>query len=383
MEPSTLNCLKHDRENEVLCETCHTFICPECVSEHGDDGHNPKYIHVMKYAPEKVLPKIDSLIEVAKVKEKSINEEATEFIESLQVFVPKLAELVKIHTQSSALLKSLAGQLSTYSMQSPEKLFKDSVTVGLENEKKRLAQCLKEKNIREVVKLAQRIESESALAEKQETPKMIMERVYKAMEPLQDLKIYKPLIGSLETAVAKCHFLHLVNYVKDWKCDRQYFSSKMFLSEDGLTFGNTASSGYPGIIGDTAFDTGLYAFEVIPSHLECSGKEGFGIMEKEKFLSIFNADKTTPTIYDHIIGFLYNNVAKNMTTERVSDMKMDSKYYVRVNMLDLVMTITGPELSLKANLKPGVVYVPCFSCGCSSNRIKIRPLDSFDEGETK
>ncbi len=383
MEPSTLMCMKHDRENEILCETCHTFICPECVTEHGTDGHPAKYVHIMKYAPTAILPKIDSLVDAAKAKEKTINDEAIQLVDSLQTFIPKLVELVKVHTQSAAVLKSLASQLKTYGQQKPEAVFHDKVVAGLNSEKKRLQQVLKEKNVREVLKLAQRIESEAAITEKQETPHAIMEKIYKAIEPLQDVKIYQPLISSLEMAIAKCHFLRLVHYIKDWKCDRQYFSSKMYLSEDGLTFGNTASSGYPGIIGDTPFDTGLYAYEVIPTHLECSGKEGFGIIERDKYVSVFNSDRNTPTVYDHMIGYLYKNVAKNMTVERMADMRMDDKYYVRVNMVELVMTITGPGVSLRADLKPGVVYVPCFSCGCSSNRLKIRPLDSFDEGSDK
>lgn len=373
----------HDRENEILCETCHIFICPECVSEHASDGHVPKYVHVLKYAPAKILPKIDTLIETAKTKEKAINDEAIELVDGLQTFLPKLKDMVKLHTQSAAVLKSLSSQLNVYGQQRPETIYHEKVLSGLLSEKKRLEQVIKEKNVRETLKLAQRIEAESSVAGSQETPKMILERISKAVVPLQDIRMYQPLISSLEQAIAKCHFLNLVHYIKDWKCDRQYFSTKMFLSEDGLTFGNTASSGYPGIIGNVPFDAGLYAYEVTPSHLECGGKEGFGIIERDKYLSVWNSDKTTPTIYDHMIGYLYKNTVKGMATEKVADMRMDAKYYVRVNMIELNMTITGPDVSLRTELKPGVVYVPCFSCGCSSNRMKIRPLDSFDEAPDK
>jgi len=384
MDPTTLNCIKHERETEILCETCHQFICPECVTEHGSDGHIPKYVHIMKYAPAEILPKIDKLIDAAKAKEKSINDEAAELVDSLQVFVPKLSEIVKLHSQSANILKSLASQLKTYGNQKPDAVFHEKVMAGLNAEKKRLQQVIKEKNIREVLKLAQRIESEATVTEKQENPKDIMDRIYKNMAPLQDTKLYQPLINGLELAIAKCHFLRLAHYNKDWTVDRQFLSTKMFLSEDNLTFGNTASNGYPGIIGNIPFDTGLYAFEVIPSHLECAGKEGFGIIDRNKFMEIWNRDKATPVLHDEMIGFLYKNVAKKMTVERMSDMQMDQKYYVRVNMVELIMTITGPGLSLKAELKPGVVYAAAFSCGCSSNRIKIRPLDTFDEGmETK
>ena len=375
--------MRHDRENEILCETCHTYICPECVTDHASDGHAPKFIHVLKYAPTNVLPKIDGLIESAKLREKTINEEATQLVDALQEFLPKLSELVKIHAQSAAVLKSLASQLKTYGQQKPEGVFHEKVISGLESEKKRLEQMVKAKNVKEALKLTQRIESEALITKSQETPKTIMERIYKAIEPLQDAKFYQPLINSLELAVAKCHFFRLVHYVRDWKCDRQYFSSKMFLSEDCLTYGNTASSGYPAIIGDIPFDCALYAYEAIPVHLECTSKEGFGIIERDKYLSIFNADKATPTAHEHMIGFMYKNVAKGMTVEKMVDMKMDEKYYVRVNMIELYMTITGPGLSLRAELKPGVVYAPCFSCGCSSNRIKIRPLESFDEFSEK
>ena len=67
-------------------------------------------------------------------------------------------------------------------------------------------------------------------------------------------------------------------------------------------------------------------------------------------------------------------------------MEMDAKYTVKVDMTDLTMTIKGPETLLTAFKawhciliisKNERKYVPCFSLGCSANKLTIKPLD-FD-----
>ena len=155
---------------------------------------------------------------------------------------------------------------------------------------------------------------------------------------------------------------------------------QMSLSEDGLTYGNTATNGYPAIIGTLPFDSSLYAFEVIPTSLDCKGKEGFGIISKDDYLNAYESDKATPTVYNSMIGLMYRQEAKNMDVKEIRDMEMGSKYYVRVNIPELYVTIEGPGTKLKAELKSGIVYYPCFSCGCSNNKLKIRPLEYFEEG---
>eukprot|EP00831_Metopus_contortus_P072397 TRINITY_DN6606_c0_g1_i1.p2 TRINITY_DN6606_c0_g1~~TRINITY_DN6606_c0_g1_i1.p2 ORF type:complete len:140 (+),score=20.56 TRINITY_DN6606_c0_g1_i1:182-601(+) len=125
-----------------------------------------------------------------------------------------------------------------------------------------------------------------------------------------------------------------------------------------------------------------FGYEVIPTSLDCNENEGFGIIEHSKYISVFRTNPETPEVYSEMIGFLYSNVAKNMSVNSISEMRMGSKYYVRVIKTENKVTITGPGVSLYADLKPDVHYVPCFSCGCSSNRLQIRPLTDIDEGDS-
>ena len=92
-------------------------------------------------------------------------------------------------------------------------------------------------------------------------------------------------------------------------------------------------------------------------------------------MNAYESDKATPTVYNSMIGLMYRQEAKNMDVKEIRDMEMGSKYYVRVNIPELYVTIEGPGTKLKAELKSGIVYYPCFSCGCSNNKLKIRPLE--------
>jgi hypothetical protein len=379
MQSGSLTCLRHDKLNELLCTECKTYLCPECITDHVTDGHVAKYIHVLQYSPVNTLPKIDQLLAAAKGREEAVNAEAKELNTALQVFAPKFVEAVAQHAKAIEQLQTLTTQLQVYAGMKKQESYIEGVRTGLTNDKKALGEAIKAKDSQAALRIAQKVEAEELLAKQQETAQTVISRLDHVLDSISDIKGYQTLLNAANTVVAKCQFLRLVQYTQEWKCDRQYFSTKMFLSEDGLTFGNTASSGYPAIIGDVPFEHGLFAYEVIPSHLECAGKEGFGIIEREKYMAAVAADRTTPTVHDSMIGFLYKTDAKNMTAVRVGEMQLEAKYYVWVNLNELTLIIKGPGVHLTAELKAGVVYYPCFSCGCSSNRLKIRPLASYDE----
>ncbi len=376
-----MNCLTHNRLNEIYCTECSSYLCPECVSVHKSASHKPNYIHVMQYAPTKVVPQIDAMLGSVKDQEKVIESEAAEINGAMERLLPRLKQAVETYNQRVVQLKSLTSQLTTYSRQKYKGSLTEQARASLTSDKQRIETLVKEKKIAPLLRLTQKIDEEAQLAEKQEKVGALVEQLKKSTEQAQDLGVYKAVIAAAGQLSAKCGRLRFSHYTGDWKCDKQYVSSKMSLSEDGLTFGNTSSSGYPAIIGNIDFDSGLYAFEVIPTSLECSGKEGFGIIEKALYLRAYQADNTTPTVYDTMMGFLFKNEAKNMKAESTSDMQMGQKYYVKVNIPELYVTIKGPGLSLRGDLKEGVVYVPCFSCGCTSNKLQIRPLTSFEEDE--
>jgi len=379
--PILYQCLEHKRLNEIYCSACKTYMCPECVSNHKTPNHKPKYLHVMQYGPQQVIPKIDVLVGSATESSEKIENEAKDLVSGLEKLAPRIKEAANVYLTRANQLKVLITTLKGFMKQEPKGINPENMSKGITEDKKKLERLIKEKKTEELLKLTQRIEEEAALTEKQEKVPDLVIQLKEAIMIMQDMAKAKAAISAAKALLAKCNMYKMTQYENNWKCDRKYYSSKMFLSEDNLTFGNTATNGYPALIGDLPFDTGLYAFEVIPTSLECTGKEGFGIIEREKYISIWNKDKTTPTAHQDMMGYFYRNEAKNMKVEKICDMKMGTKYYVKVNIPELICTITGPGVSLKGELKPGVTYVPCFSCGCSSNRIKIRPLDDYDEDE--
>eukprot|EP01022_Parablepharisma_sp_SALTPOND_P000877 TRINITY_DN105184_c1_g1_i1.p2 TRINITY_DN105184_c1_g1~~TRINITY_DN105184_c1_g1_i1.p2 ORF type:complete len:479 (-),score=45.65 TRINITY_DN105184_c1_g1_i1:408-1844(-) len=381
MELQRFKCLKHDRINEVFCKGCNTYICAKCVSDHASDGHEAKYVHILHYAPQEVLPKIDSLLVETKGKEKQLEKEIEEITSTLKEIVPKAAELINLQDKKSQQLLKGVKQLKVFANNVPKASYSDLILKGLKMEKSRLQKALVEKNEEGALKVALKIEAEAALNRSQETPKELNKEMEEAVKKLEEVKVYEEALAAAGMLLSKCMSLRVTQGGGNWTCDRQYLSSKMFLSEDGLTFGNIASDGYPAIIGTMPFDFGMYAFRVIPEGLDCTGNEGFGIIEKEKYLAAYKQDPVTPTVYDKIIGFMYDSDVKNMTSDMVSSMQMGARYYVRVNMIDCNINITGPGLLLTAKLKPDVEYYPCFSCGCSGNKLHIKPLENYDDVE--
>ncbi len=381
MEPISLNCVRHGGINELYCVVCKSYVCSECVTDHGKGLHRPKYMDVMQYAPSQVLTKIDGLLAAVKLQETQADSDVKTLKEGLVTLVPQLKELTELHAKTAGFLQQMIAQYTAYSKRPVKGKYVDNIRDGLAADKLRLQKALKTKNTDKVLDLVQKLDVESRLeANKLGSAVLItnLERTIAEMEKQDRLKDSVLAASSLAT---KCRLLRFVQYISDWRCDSRYLSSKMSLSPDGLTFGNTSTNGYPAIIGNVLFDTEMYAFEVIPTSLDCAGKEGFGIIEHDKYLAAHRADSVTPTVYDSMIGFFHQNEAKNMTVDQITNMQMGSKYYVRVNMIELSVTITGPGVSLRADLKPGVVYVPCFSLGCANNKLQIRPLDDFNESE--
>eukprot|EP00831_Metopus_contortus_P061955 TRINITY_DN5388_c0_g1_i1.p1 TRINITY_DN5388_c0_g1~~TRINITY_DN5388_c0_g1_i1.p1 ORF type:complete len:213 (-),score=30.27 TRINITY_DN5388_c0_g1_i1:38-676(-) len=201
------------------------------------------------------------------------------------------------------------------------------------------------------------------------------------MGSFQDEKMYDEAMRAGQNLLTKCQSLRLVQYHSKWVLEKAYISHKMKLSEDDLTYQPTVSNGYPAIIANFAADSGLFAYEVIPTNLCCNGKEGFGIIERDKYLAAKVADPVTPTVHSHMIGLFHPNEARKMEVEHITNIISGAKYIVKCNLIDHILTITGPGILLSANLDPGIFYTPCFSCGCTRNRLKVRPLLSFDEAD--
>jgi len=372
-------CLIHERVTELYCTSCKQYLCPECVSKHGIDGHEVSLVHVLDYAPEKSMALLNQLIEKADKKESETNLRVTEFISTINNFLPELKGNLKPRMESINLLQSLTQQMENYTIPAKQQLFVDRMRQGLTTDKKRLEEALLKKDLQTVVSLTIKIEAEGKTSGGEAKDKVMINNMKKAILGLNDLEIYKSILNSLQTLNFKCQYLRLNQSITEWRCDRKYLSAKMTLSEDGLTFGNQAGNGYPGIIGDTPFNSGILAFEVRPSGLCCKEKEGFGIIELDKYKAKFAADSVTPIVHDEMIGIFYDGIPKRMTALGLSVLKNNEAYIVRADMSALELTITGPNCKVKASLKPDTTYVPCFSCGCRANKMVIKPIEAYDE----
>lgn len=372
-------CISHEKANEIYCKSCKSYICPECISNHTNDCKTPQYTHIFKYSPEIALPLLDNMLkDTSGGSDSEINANATEFIASLSKVIPSLKEAINLHAQSVNLLKTLISQIEQFLTPIQQQSFVERIRMGLNADKKKLEQSLKNKDLQTVISITKKVEAESTISGGGKIDKELIGKLNGTMSSLSDLKTYKELIDVTQLLIVKCQHLRLNQTISDWKLDKKYMSTKMTVSEDGLTYGNNAGSGYPSIIGDAPFEYGIHAFEVIPSGLCCNDKEGFGIIELEKYKTAYAADNSTPISHDKMLGLLYNNVARNMTVVDKSEMRMNEKYVVKVDLVTLKLTIKGPGCSLKADLLPNISYVPVFSSGCRNNKFIIKPLDTFD-----
>lgn len=379
IKPIVFRCLAHRRSNEIYCTACSTYLCPECVSLHSTPMHKPRYVHALQYAKSHTLSKLDLLANSTGALGAEKEVEVSGFFSELRGILPAASSSMRLLQQKISQLKVLIKSLKSYVSQSEGEVTQENIVNELNIEKKRLEELIKKKNPVELIRLIQKTEEEVKLSTEQEKAKDLVSKLRLAMVPMEDQNMYDDLTSAASILNTKCNVHRFEEPVKEWRCDRKYLSSKMQLSDDGLTFGNTASNGYPAIIGDLPFDSGLYAYEVVPLGLDCAGKEGFGVIEKSCYLRAVSSDKVTPVAYNEMIGYFYKGEVRRMTVKKKSDMQMGQKYVVRVNIPEQWMTIKGPELQLKAQLEANTVYYPCFSCGCSGNKFHIKPLPYAEE----
>lgn len=293
--------------------------------------------------------------------------------------MPKLTEIITIQEKKFQNLQKMLKQLKVFSQHTSKGSFGDVMIKGLQSDKKNCEKAMSDKNPELALKIALKVQAEALINQISVSPSDLVKQMEIDIKKLDELKLYEQALIAASMMLTKCASLRMMHTDFNWKVDRKMLSSKLTLSEDGLTLGNSASNGYPGAVGTMPFiDGGMYAFRVTPQSLQCSNKEGFGIIEADKWKAAHKKDSVTPLVHDDMIGFLYSNTAKNMKSDTIESMKMDQKYYVRVNLVDYNVNITGPGLSLHADLKSGTEYYPCFSLGCSSNKLLIKPLENYD-----
>lgn len=372
-------CVSHDRVTELYCSSCKRYLCPECVTAHEDDGHSSALIHVLDYAPKIAVPMLQKLIERTDEEDSKVNLKVVEFVSSMNGFLPRLKEELKSRVEAVNVIQKLAHQMENYTVPVKQQLLVDRIRNGLTADKKKLEEALESKNLEAAVNLTMKIEAENKTTGGATKEISLINNVKSAISALSDIHIYKQILDSLQMLSFKCQHFRLNQCIIDWCCDRKYLSSKMTLSEDGLTYGNQAGSGYPAIIGNTPFDSGVVAFEVTPSSLCCKGKEGFGIIELSKYLARHAADNATPVAYEDMLGLFYGGTFRGVNAVSGSVMKNNATYVVKADMPKLELSVTGPDCKLVGSLKPGTKYVPCFSCGCRANKLVIKPIEVYNE----
>eukprot|EP00826_Nyctotherus_ovalis_P030209 TRINITY_DN2402_c0_g2_i3.p1 TRINITY_DN2402_c0_g2~~TRINITY_DN2402_c0_g2_i3.p1 ORF type:complete len:264 (-),score=58.34 TRINITY_DN2402_c0_g2_i3:113-904(-) len=245
--------------------------------------------------------------------------------------------------------------------------------------KARLKKCIENGNAIEALRISQMVDAENQAINFNAYHTALLKEFQAALEKLERNEPITAVLEMTRRIFVKYDSFKMTRYISDWQCSRDFLSEKLTLSEDGLTISVNVSNGYPGIIGDVPAGRNLYAFEVIPEGLNCNDKEGFGIIDKDKYIEAYRLSPSTPVVYAHMIGFFYKTGVKNMEAESVKELQLGAKYFVKVDLFNLVMRLTGPGVSLRADLKPEVAYVPCFSCGCTGNKFRIRPLSDFHE----
>ena len=370
------NCSTHNKPYVLSCMKCNKCVCNDCIVKHTSDCSVPRYITLLKY----VKGKSQGLFAKQSSAGTTPSAEAAGELKSSLKSVAKLMEIVQAQLNKVEDFKLAANKAKSFVAMGGSGKSSGGASLLFTKDKEALEKAIKAKDIKAATIISMKYVVETKVGKDSESASSIVGKVKSAVESFCTTgKELESSLSAAEKMKSKCESLLKSIYTKDWKCDKQYLTTKMSLSEDGLLYGNTASSGYPAIIGTVPFEEGFYAYELIPESLDCTGKEGFGIVEKSVYLNACASDKLTPTVYDTMLGFLYPAACKNMTSVRSTTMQMGQKYYVKVDMSLLKVIIFGPGLLLKANLKPGTIYYPCFSCGCKNNKQKIRPLESFAE----
>jgi len=368
-------CLLHQRVTEIYCSACKSYLCIECLNAHDLSCDSTKYIHVFKHAEQFALPRFDKMTEEL-TSDKEINNEAENLVKELAAVVPDLKSVANEHIQSMNILKNLAKQLESMAAPTRVQPISEQMRAGLTNDKKSLENAIKSENLECVIKLTKKIIGEAEITRKENLEKEAFAQIKSAISSMSYTSKYKETIDNLQALAIRCQRLRLCGYITNWKIDRKYLSRKMTLSEDGLEYGNSASDGYPCIIGDTPIETGICIFEVIPTGLNCTAKEGFGIIEYNTYLDKVKADPVTPICNEQMMGVFYSNSIKRMDAKQSGTMQMGSAYRVRVDMGNLTCTIKGPNIEATGKLDANTVYVPCFSLGCSGNKLRIKIIDS-------
>ena len=374
------SCLLHSRVNEVVCEVCRSYICPECISVHTIECPNASFTHVLGYASTKVIPKLESIQERVIIHAGKLKEGLAET--DLKGFTNDLLKAAEAYDSNVKNLEKLLNDLERVQAQHPESTNFAGLRVRtLEKEKGKFDKAIKGKDIKNLLKSMQQItildpnNMEAAAA----IPPMIKSFKDGLDSLAGNIAVSKAIIADTKTIVEQFGYLGISTYHAKWKLDIKYKTDKISLDPHCLKFA-CKQGGPVAIIGNTPIKEGRMAYEVVLQGLEKVGKEGFGVVKLSKFKSCWTAANPMTSLTDGFIGCLFKNEVRGVIGVKSTDLEMNKKYYVRIDTGTCSVNITGPETCYSGDLEPGEEYVPCLICESTKSKISIRPLNSFCEG---
>jgi len=387
MNSYKIECVLHSRINEIFCETCNVFLCPECVTEHSMISASHVFSHINKYVESKTIEKLDIIIEKYQSMKFSINDEAKNLLEcsdkinqDLNKTIEKYNEMI---TKISKLSCHFQGLIMNYKYYIENKKVKANVEI-LQKQKYQLADAISKNDQTTVIRIAKSIQNQIDFieTEKAQNSHEIVRKIDSSITAFENIKYQDNLIKDLQAISCRIDIIKNPDKSLNWKLDRKYLTEYMSLSTDCLTYGLLLDDHYSTIIGDIIFEKGIYCFEVIPNSLNKAIGEGFGIIDLQVYQNISSKMNITEA-YLQMIGYFYKKNFSQMCVTRIADMKMGEPYYVTVNMDTLKITIEGPGVLLYTFLNSGKQYVPCFSLSSIKSSLTIKPIDPKEREITK
>jgi len=384
MEYDPNKCIFHNKDIEVACITCDSYMCPYCVSDHGKQCSNPNFTHILGYASMKTMNILDNLL---KKNSTQTEKEKTESVNIQNLLLKLSTHMEKTAAQYSLIIKQiekLSKRLTeTQIIKSGPENSAESNVRGLEMNKKQLQNALKKNDIKSTCKIVQIIDSyEKATSERVDND-LIINTLHDG-EKILSKALHAADISICDAKGLSAKYRHLSN-VKElnskWKLDNKYKPKDSYISDNLLRCGNSAQTKYSVFIGDLPISEGYMAYEINPNKLTTEKKEGFGIVEFDKFIEYHTGKITIDNLLKHFIGCFYKNAPMNMSAAKGAGLQTNCKYYVKIDCVTGSLRISGKGISYSADIMMGTTYVPCFIAYSQKSKMTIRPLSNYCEDE--
>ncbi len=375
-------CAAHTREYEIVCKSCGSYLCPECITDHGAGCAKPKYVHVLHYAADKSMSKLDELMKYASSARKQQDKEFQEALPLLKEVGTLTSSTSQSYDKIVTRIQKLVSTLLSLDLSSVHSgkagtvdlLRKFRTAIELDIKKRHTAGVMRTTMIVEKISETLAMEGRSA---------SLLECLHGSTKVLKDAEQQAALASfSSGCLLGKLRLMGMAPYIKDWKFN--VLPETCFKSEDGLQIMcNVERNDMKFAVGDTPISSGFMDFDVRINNFSSNEHEGFGIIDSDKYQQIIKAGSTDAAnkIQKSLIGYMHKNRPRNMrsmTGKKIRSGRIRF-FRVRVNMQDFTMKMSGEGLELQADLMPGTEYVPCVIMAHKGSQITFTPLEEHEE----